>query len=75
MDNQFRHDHRPDHGNDNRHRIADDPGRRPDCAHPSPVEPVAVRGLPIQKYTFAIWTETQPGAGIQDVGSFVPEDR
>jgi hypothetical protein len=29
---------------------------------------------PIQKYTFAVWTETQPGAGIQDVGSFLPED-
>jgi hypothetical protein len=31
-------------------------------------------GTPIQKYTFAIWTETHPGAGIQDVGSFLPED-
>lgn len=31
-------------------------------------------GLPIQKYTFAIWTETHPGAAIQDVGSFLPED-
>jgi hypothetical protein len=32
------------------------------------------QGVPIQKYTFAIWTETQSGAGIQDVGSFLPED-
>jgi hypothetical protein len=31
-------------------------------------------GVPLQKYTFAIWTETQPGAGIQNVGSFLPED-
>jgi hypothetical protein len=31
-------------------------------------------GAPIQKYTFAIWTETQPGAAIQNVGSFPPED-
>jgi len=31
-------------------------------------------GLPVQKYTFAIWTESQPGAGIQDVGSFLPEN-
>jgi hypothetical protein len=32
------------------------------------------QGVAIQKYTFAIWTETQPGAGIQNVGSFLPED-
>ena len=31
-------------------------------------------GFPLKKYTFAVWTEAQPNAPIQDVGSFVPED-
>jgi len=32
------------------------------------------KGFSIPKYTFAVWTETQANAPIQDVGSFVPED-
>ena len=31
-------------------------------------------GLQIQKYNFAVWTEAEPNAPIQDVGSFMPED-
>ena len=31
-------------------------------------------GFKLSRYTFAVWTETQPNAPIQDVGSFVPED-
>lgn len=31
-------------------------------------------GFPIKRYTFAVWSETQANAPIQDVGSFVPED-
>jgi hypothetical protein len=31
-------------------------------------------GFALKHYTFAVWTETQPNAPIQDVGSFVPED-
>jgi hypothetical protein len=31
-------------------------------------------GFRLSQYTFAAWTETQPDAPIQDVGSFVPED-
>jgi hypothetical protein len=31
-------------------------------------------GWPIKKYTFAVWTETEPFAPIQDVGSFLPEN-
>jgi hypothetical protein len=31
-------------------------------------------GFKLTKYTFAVWTETEPNAPIQDVGSFVPED-
>jgi hypothetical protein len=31
-------------------------------------------GFKLKKYTFAVWTATQPDAPIQDVGSFVPED-
>lgn len=31
-------------------------------------------GFPLKRYTFAVWSETQPNAPIQDVGSFVPED-
>jgi hypothetical protein len=31
-------------------------------------------GFSLKHYTFAVWTETQPNAPIQDVGSFVPED-
>jgi hypothetical protein len=30
-------------------------------------------GLPVNKYQFAIWTETEPDAPFQDVGSFLPE--
>jgi hypothetical protein len=30
-------------------------------------------GFALKRYTFAVWTETQPNAPIQDVGSFVPE--
>ncbi|HEX3449525.1 MAG TPA: hypothetical protein VHS97_14820, partial [Isosphaeraceae bacterium] len=39
-----------------------------------PASLLPTEGLSIKKYTFAVWTETQPGAGIQDVGSFVPEN-
>jgi hypothetical protein len=31
-------------------------------------------GFALKQDTFAVWTETQPHAPIQDVGSFVPED-
>lgn len=31
-------------------------------------------GFKLKDYTFAVWTETQLNAPIQDVGSFVPED-
>jgi hypothetical protein len=31
-------------------------------------------GFRLKQYTFAVWTETQPNAPIEDVGSFVPED-
>jgi hypothetical protein len=31
-------------------------------------------GLPINKYTFAVWTETETNAPISQVGSFIPED-
>lgn len=31
-------------------------------------------GLPVSKYSFAVWTETQPDATIGEVGSFIPED-
>jgi hypothetical protein len=31
-------------------------------------------GFPLRKYTFNVWTETQPNAPIGDVGSFVPEN-
>jgi hypothetical protein len=31
-------------------------------------------GLPVNKYQFAVWTETRLDAGYQDVGSFAPED-
>ena len=31
-------------------------------------------GFALKHYTFAVWTETQPNAPFQDVGSFVPED-
>jgi hypothetical protein len=31
-------------------------------------------GFKLNQYTFAVWTETQPNAPIQDVGSFAPED-
>jgi hypothetical protein len=31
------------------------------------------QGFALKQYTFAVWTETQPNAPIQDVGSFVPE--
>jgi hypothetical protein len=31
-------------------------------------------GFKLSQYTFAVWTETQTDAPIQDVGSFVPED-
>ena len=31
-------------------------------------------GAQLKNYTFAIWTETQPGASIQNVGSFLPEN-
>src|SRR5262249_31489420 len=34
---------------------------------------VPSEGLPINRYTFAVWTATQPNSSIQDVGSFVPE--
>jgi len=32
------------------------------------------KGLPVTKYQFAVWTETEPDAPYQDVGSFVPEE-
>ena len=32
------------------------------------------KGFPINKYRFAVWTESEPNAPIQDVGSFIPED-
>jgi hypothetical protein len=32
------------------------------------------KGWPIPKYQFAVWTEAQPNAPIQDVGSFIPAD-
>jgi hypothetical protein len=32
------------------------------------------KGLAVQKYRFAVWTESEPNAPIQDVGSFIPED-
>jgi hypothetical protein len=31
-------------------------------------------GFSLKHYTFAVWTETQPNAPFNDVGSFVPED-
>jgi hypothetical protein len=31
------------------------------------------KGLPIQKYHFAFWTQTQPGTDISTVASFAPE--
>jgi hypothetical protein len=31
-------------------------------------------GFSLKHYTFAVWTESQPNAPFQDVGSFVPED-
>jgi hypothetical protein len=31
-------------------------------------------GFKLNQYTFAVWTETEPNAPIQDVGSFAPED-
>ena len=31
-------------------------------------------GFALKHYTFAVWTESQPNAPFQDVGSFVPED-
>jgi len=31
-------------------------------------------GLPVSKYQFAVWTETQLDAPYQDVGSFAPEN-
>lgn len=31
-------------------------------------------GSSLKHYTFAVWSETQPNAPFQDVGSFVPED-
>jgi hypothetical protein len=31
-------------------------------------------GFPIKKYQFAVWTESEANAPIQDVGSFIPED-
>lgn len=31
-------------------------------------------GLPLKRYTFAVWSELQPNAPFQGVGSFVPED-
>jgi len=31
------------------------------------------KGLPVSKYQFVVWTETQLDAGYQDVGSFAPE--
>ncbi len=31
-------------------------------------------GSSLKHYTFAVWTETQPNAPFNDVGSFVPED-
>jgi hypothetical protein len=30
-------------------------------------------GFKLSQYTFAVWTETEPNAPIQDVGSFAPE--
>ncbi len=32
------------------------------------------KGLPVNKYQFALWTEAQVDAAYQDVGSFAPED-
>jgi hypothetical protein len=32
------------------------------------------KGFPINKYRFAVWTESEANAPIQDVGSFIPED-
>ena len=31
------------------------------------------KGLPLQKYRFAFWTQTQPGTDISTVASFAPE--
>jgi hypothetical protein len=31
-------------------------------------------GFSIKNYRFAVWTESEPNAPIQDVGSFIPED-
>jgi hypothetical protein len=31
-------------------------------------------GFSLSKYSFAVWTETQPNATISQVGSFIPED-
>ena len=31
-------------------------------------------GFPVKKYQFAVWTESEANAPIQDVGSFIPED-
>ncbi len=31
-------------------------------------------GFSLKQYKFAVWTETQPNAPFQDVGSFVPEN-
>jgi hypothetical protein len=39
-----------------------------------PTSSLPSEGLPIQKYKFAVWTEAEPNASIQDVGSFIPED-
>ncbi len=32
------------------------------------------KGFAIKNYQFAVWTESEPNAPIQDVGSFIPED-
>jgi hypothetical protein len=32
------------------------------------------KGFQVQRYRFAVWTESEPNAPIQDVGSFIPED-
>jgi hypothetical protein len=38
-----------------------------------PASSLPTKGFKIQNYKFAVWTETEPSAPIQDVGSFMPE--
>jgi hypothetical protein len=39
-----------------------------------PASSLPSKGFSIQKYKFAVWTESAPNSPIEDVGSFIPED-